>query len=377
MTDELKAALEGSEQRYRNYLDSLEALVQTLLRGEDIFVQSVTSRVKSIPSALRTASRPDHSIKDISDLHDFAGVRVITYFADQVDEVARLFTQSFEIDDSRTKDRRDTIDPDRFGYLSMHMAIRLDETRRSLPEWSEYADIWTEVQIRSSLQHSWAEIEHDLGYKPSISTIPAHFRRRFSRLAGLLELADEEFVSLRDQLGRYSSQVADDLVSGGDAPLDEASMRAFISGNEELHALDKKIARRVGASEVESPALYYAGSRVEELTQVGCKTIKDVQLLLRERAPVIERLADAWLRTPHPSEQQDDDDWEDAESDGEGHWRRLSRGVSLFYLYLDRLAERDAEALLNTHVASLETEEDVLLFLDKRQSIIDEVTRGQ
>lgn len=376
MTDELKAALEDSEQRYRNYLDSLEPLVQTLLKGKDIFVQSVTSRVKSIPSALSKASRPDHVIKDISDLHDFAGVRVITYFADQVDEVARLFAENFEIDESRTKDRRDTIDPDRFGYLSMHMAIRLDKTRRSLPEWIPYADIWTEVQIRSSLQHSWAEVEHDLGYKPSISTIPAHFRRRFSRLAGLLELADEEFVSLRDQLGMYSSQVAEDIDSGGDAPLDEASMRAFLSSNEELHALDEKIARRVGASEIQSPASYYAGSRVEELTQVGCETIKDVQTLLRERAPVVEQLADAWLRTPHPSEQQADDDWEDAESDGEGHWRRLSRGVSLFYLYLDRLAERGPEALLNSQVGSLDTDEDVLLFLDKRQSIIDQVTHG-
>jgi ppGpp synthetase/RelA/SpoT-type nucleotidyltranferase len=52
------------------------------------------------------------------------------------------------------------------------------------------------------LQHAWAEIEHDLGYKTALG-VPRNVRRQFSRLAGLLEIADTEFASIRDRLSSY------------------------------------------------------------------------------------------------------------------------------------------------------------------------------
>ena len=70
---------------------------------------------------------------------------------------------------------------------------------QSWPNIKSYKSVKFELQIRSILQHAWAEIEHDLGYK-SESTVPRAARRRFSRLAGLLELADAEFQGIREQL---------------------------------------------------------------------------------------------------------------------------------------------------------------------------------
>ena len=54
-----------------------------------------------------------------------------------------------------------------------------------------------EVQVRTTLQHAWAEIEHDIQYK-SENEIPKEIRRKFRALAGLVEIADREFQSIQD-----------------------------------------------------------------------------------------------------------------------------------------------------------------------------------
>jgi hypothetical protein len=51
---------------------------------------------------------------------------------------------------------------------------------------------WFEIQVRSLLEHAWAEIEHEIVYKSGI-TQPDAVRRRFAALAGSLELFDSEF----------------------------------------------------------------------------------------------------------------------------------------------------------------------------------------
>jgi len=55
-----------------------------------------------------------------------------------------------------------------------------------------------EIQVRTILQHAWAEIEHDIQYK-SVETILTPVRRRFMSLAGLLEIADREFQAIQKE----------------------------------------------------------------------------------------------------------------------------------------------------------------------------------
>jgi hypothetical protein len=57
------------------------------------------------------------------------------------------------------------------------------------------------VQVRTILQHAWAEFEHDVRYKGSIPEEDApDLDRRFTLAAGLLELADLEFSAIRERL---------------------------------------------------------------------------------------------------------------------------------------------------------------------------------
>src|SRR4051812_13488869 len=69
----------------------------------------------------------------------------------------------------------------RFGYASRHLQLEVDGRV-------------VQVQLRTVLQHAWAEFEHDIRYKGTVPTEHAsEFDRRFTLAAGLLELADQEF----------------------------------------------------------------------------------------------------------------------------------------------------------------------------------------
>lgn len=184
-------------QGFKLYVDSL---IQTLLEIENIQFHSVTSRIKSKASVRQKLQRPDKR-RELNDLTDMFGVRIITYFQDEVDLVARLIEREFIVDTENSVDKRSLLDSDRFGYLSLHYILQLNPERSTLPENRAYKDIRFELQIRSILQHAWAEIEHDTGYK-SASGAPHAVRRRFSRLAGLLELADDEFLAIREDLAK-------------------------------------------------------------------------------------------------------------------------------------------------------------------------------
>ena len=183
----------------------LEGLIQSTLEANGLQVHSVTSRVKSKASIRRKLERLDRE-RDINSLTDILGIRIITYFRDEVDAVARLIENEFLIDKERSVDKRAALDPDRFGYLSLHYIAQLNQNRSQLVEYSMYTGVLFEVQIRSILQHAWAEIEHDRGYK-SEAEVPKAVRRRFSRLASLLELADDEFLGLRDELARLPRSI--------------------------------------------------------------------------------------------------------------------------------------------------------------------------
>jgi ppGpp synthetase/RelA/SpoT-type nucleotidyltranferase len=196
--DDFDRSYDAATSRMEDFRLVLERLIQILLEEKGIPVQVVTSRVKPRASAQRKLQRPDRN-GNISSLTDLLGVRVITYFRDGVDSAARVIEREFLVDSARSVDKRAALDPDRFGYLSLHYILQLDQKRSQLAEYRTYADILFELQIRSILQHAWAEIEHDLGYK-SEAEIPRTVKRRFSRLAGLLELADDEFLGIREEL---------------------------------------------------------------------------------------------------------------------------------------------------------------------------------
>ena len=167
--------------------------VTSLLDDAGINYLSVTARTKTVASFAAKADRNVDGRRlftdPLSEITDQIGVRVITYLRDDVAAVANLLGDEMRLLEDRDMGR-ETASAGRWGYASRHLLVALAGEQQP-----------ASVQVRTILQHAWAEFEHDIRYKGSIpeGDVP-DLERRFTLAAGLLELADSEFSAIRERL---------------------------------------------------------------------------------------------------------------------------------------------------------------------------------
>lgn len=156
-----------------------------------------------------------------TEITDQVGVRVITYVQSDIEPIAAMLYQNFTVLEDRDKGQ-ETAAAGRFGYASRHMLISRD------PDATEYDPTQcASVQLRTVLQHAWAEFEHDARYKGAVPAEHApELERRFTLAAGLIELADQEFSVIRDTLRRDARTGEVPLEEGRINPRDLASFLA-------------------------------------------------------------------------------------------------------------------------------------------------------
>ena len=173
------------------------------------------------------------------------------------------------------------------------------------------------------LQHGWAEIHHDLGYKTA-AEIPFPFRRRFARLAGVLELADSEFDAIRAGLESYASSVSEEIHKDpSTVQIDKDSLMAYVGQDDSVKRVDSKLAAIAKRDLVPEPDQANMERLVRWLKYLAFETIQDVATALEDT----ERLISDQL-----GRQQD--------VHGLGGTLPVYRGVSLFRLCLVLLAKR-------------------------------------
>ncbi len=128
----------------------VEHLLRELIVIAGVRVHSINHQVKEAESFARKIQRDSGAYDAIDDVHDILGVRVITYFPDEVDEIAKVVEQQFAVDSENSIDKRASLASDRFGYLSVHYVVSLNEARASLDEYSRFAGIKCEVAVGRS-----------------------------------------------------------------------------------------------------------------------------------------------------------------------------------------------------------------------------------
>ncbi len=265
--------------------EALRSELISLLRDHDsVKAHSVTLRLKERSSLAHKLVRPDRTYESLWSVTDLVGLRVIVYFEEDVDHVGRLIEAHLPVDFAHSIDKRHR-EASSFGYRSLHyvcaMAAR-DDAATLAPEMP--AEARFEVQVRTVLEHAWAEIEHDLGYK-SASAAPAHVKRRLSRIAGLLELADQEFGAIRDDLREYARVLPERIASNGrSVPLDRVSLGVLLDCDE-VRALDDDIARLLGATLGEST--FFPDYLLKMLATSGIRSVTDARDGVTRHASVI------------------------------------------------------------------------------------------
>lgn len=175
---------------------AVQARKFTALLLDDSFIpiHLVDSRPKSTDS-LRGKLRRKKYRNPATQVTDLIALRVITYFWEDVDRVATELRSGLDVSERKSRDARAELRPNQFGYRSLHLIARLRPADAGQPAYSDLRRTWFEIQIRSILDHAWSEIEHEMIYKSGIQ-FPGTIKRRFTAVAGALEVLEHAFAGL-------------------------------------------------------------------------------------------------------------------------------------------------------------------------------------
>ena len=270
--DEYREALPVFEAMRKEVL----AVLRDALERNGLVVTAVEARVKTEESLAGKLALKGAKYDSLSDITDVLGARIVTFYTDDVDRIAAMAEQLFEIDWNNSVDKRKLHQLDSFGYNSLHYICRLPNYPYRF-----------ELQLRTTLQHAWAAINHDTGYKSGVE-IPRVYMRQMNRLAGMLEMVDDEFSRIRTELNDYRRRVQQ-LVQNGkldDVLLDGDTFRSYLQARP-LDALNKRIAAINQAEIQEAPLIRY----LRVLKALGCNTLGDVSRLIKKYEDDAYRLA--------------------------------------------------------------------------------------
>lgn len=151
-------------------------------------------RVKSIESALGKVGRKGYD-NPVQQMTDLVGVRFVVLLSDDIDTIGEIIQKNEHWVSIVSKDYHEDINnnPKLFDYQSKHFEVRPKSDFR-ISEILVTTDMCCEVQVRTLLQHAYAELVHDSVYKP-VGPVPKKAERQIARSMALMETTDELFCS--------------------------------------------------------------------------------------------------------------------------------------------------------------------------------------
>lgn len=260
-------------------------ILKKIAREEKIIPMALEHRVKEEESLVGKLNLKGDKYRSLDDITDILGARFICFFSDEVYKVAKRLEETFVIDSANSCDKSTLLKEDSFGYLSLHYVCSLPANAGYPPELCNKR---FEIQLRTGLQHIWAAINHETTYKSEFD-VPREIKRCLSRLAGLLELADEEFINVRDRMNNYTEETREKIINNNadEIQINMISLKEYMQLNKEMrHFLGELAAIEWSEINDVSPEPYLI-----QLKWFGMHTLGDVQNLLKENHDLAMKLA--------------------------------------------------------------------------------------
>ena len=188
---------EDNMQEYEIFIFHLQQKVKKILKDNNIFYVKTEARVKSLDSFKRKLEIKKQKYQNpLEDMTDILGIRIITYYREDLDAILKLLKENFKIDYKNSANKLKSLKYNEMGYLSLHYICQCKSSQKNLYGCKDFK---FEVQIRTALQHIWAQIDHQLRYK-TLVTIPNKVQRKLFRISAMLESIDDEFDSIKHEV---------------------------------------------------------------------------------------------------------------------------------------------------------------------------------
>ena len=201
-----------------------EALCQDFIRILEAETRSrgipceIHSRTKEPDSLVKKALRKRY-VDPYRDIKDKAGIRVVCKYKQELNQVEEIVRELFTVSDGDNK--AESLDFDQLGYSGIHFDAKLRRDEETI--CADIDELICEVQLMTKAQGFWAEISHELVYKP-VHNPPEEVKRIVYLQSALIEIFDNQMALARQEF----------LSTPG---FQEALM---------LHELDKQFFRLVG-----------------------------------------------------------------------------------------------------------------------------------
>lgn len=259
--------------------------LKEIVKNCKVLTTGIEHRIKTENSLEGKLYKAGDSYQKLLDLHDLIGARIICYFNDGVNSIGKEIEKHFDVNWNKSINKKTLLNVDRFGYLSLHYICKL---KKDEGYNDNLTDISFEIQIRTILQHAWASISHDLGYKNEFG-VPKEVTREFARLAGLLELADDEFLRIRDKIINYTKDIRNKIINNDvdGINIDLISLREYMNTNSKMQTFLKEI------SEIEGSEINYVApdSYIEQLKFLKITTLGGLHAMLDKNSNLAYKLA--------------------------------------------------------------------------------------
>ncbi|AMB40776.1 MULTISPECIES: GTP pyrophosphokinase family protein [Paenarthrobacter] len=223
-------------------LSAIQTAIEARLRDDGLNYHLVKSRVKSAESVRGKLSKLDHEgnpkyQNGLDDLDDILGVRVITYIEPDVTNVVSALTGQFKVLENTDK-KAQQVNKGVLGYAAHHLVLEVPDIQTPAGCAGCIGQRF-EVQIKTVLQHAWAEFEHDICYKAP-GTIPPAINRAFTLASGLIELADNEFVKIQKAVAKEEANLSPDPDGHSDEPITSDTLAEVLTAELPDHPRSRK-----------------------------------------------------------------------------------------------------------------------------------------